>query len=221
MPSGLKLDTLLIHGGGRAPVQRGRPTSDPIVQSTAFAYDTAEALADVFAGTAPGHVYSRISNPTVLAFERRVAALEQGLGAQACASGMAAITAVVMALCAQDDEIVAAPDLFGGTRSLLDTTLGRFGVRARFVSMHDLDAVREAIGPRTRMVFVETISNPKLAVADIAALAAIANDKGVPLVVDSTVTTPILVQPVTLFASLSNQNSLKLPDRLVKVVVNN
>jgi O-acetylhomoserine (thiol)-lyase len=197
----LHLNTRLIHGAYEAEPVTGA-TVPPVFQSTAFAYDTAEELEAVFAGREAGYVYSRIANPTLTAFERRLTALEEGLGAVACASGMAAISATVLALAGQGDEIVSGHSLFGGTYSLFQQTLSRYGITTRFVETTDVAAYRAAINERTKLVFVETIGNPKLDVPDLAALAAVTCDHGVALAVDSTVTTPFLVQPKVLGADL-------------------
>jgi O-acetylhomoserine (thiol)-lyase len=172
------------------------------VQSTAFAYGSAEDIEAVFAGRDAGFVYSRIANPTVSAFEARITALEDGLGAIAVSSGMAAISSLALALAGSGEEIVAGSSLFGGTYSLFRHTLSRYGIGVRFVDPRNPAAFREAISDATRLVFVETIGNPKLDVPDVAAIAAITRERGVPLVVDSTVTTPLLVQPKRLGADL-------------------
>jgi O-acetylhomoserine (thiol)-lyase len=195
-----QLETKAIHGG-IDPDQTGA-TAEPIVQSTAFAYRCAEDIEAVFAGREAGYVYSRISNPTVSAFEARLTALEDGLGAIAVSSGMAAISSLALALAGSGDEIVAGSSLFGGTYSLFQHTLRRYGIGVRFVDPRSPAAFREAISDATRLVFVETIGNPKLDVPDVAAIAAITRERGVPLVVDSTVTTPALVQPKRLGADL-------------------
>jgi len=197
----LHLDTRLIHGGFE-PDEATGATALPIVQSTAFAYRSAEDLEAVFAGRDAGFVYSRIANPTVGAFEARLTSLEDGLGAIAVSSGMAAISSLVLALAGSGDEIVAGSSLFGGTYSLFRHTLSRYGIGVRFVDPTNPAAFREAIGDTTRLVFVETIGNPKLDVPDIAAIAAVTRERGVPLVVDSTVTTPLLIQPKRLGADL-------------------
>lgn len=197
----LHLETQLVQGR-YALDQAGEATAPPIVQSTAFAYGSAEALESVFAGREAGFVYSRIANPTVSAFEARIAALEDGLGAMAVSSGMAAISSLALALAGSGEEIVAGSSLFGGTYSLFRHTLNRYGIGVRFVDPTNPAAVDDAINDATRLVFVETIGNPKLDVPDIAAIAAVTRKHGVPLVVDSTVTTPLLVQPKKLGADL-------------------
>jgi O-acetylhomoserine (thiol)-lyase len=194
-------DTQVLHGAFKPESETGA-TAIPIFQTASFAYATAEELEAVFAGREPGYVYSRISNPTVTQFERRLALLEDGLGAVACASGMAAISATVLALAGAGDEIVSGNSIFGGTYSLFRQTLGRTGITTRFVEATDVDAYRQAITDRTRLIFVETVGNPKLDVPDLAALAAVARETGVVLVVDNTLTTPLLLQPKTLGADL-------------------
>jgi len=188
------LETALIHSGSRPDESTGA-TSPPIAQSTAFAYGSAEDIEAVFAGRDAGFVYSRIANPTVADFELRMTVLEDGLAAIAVSSGMAAISALTLALVGSGDEIIAGSSVFGGTYSLFQHTLSHLGVRVRFIDPTRPEALREAISDATRMVFVETIGNPKLDVPDLMALAAIAHERGVPLVVDNTVTTPLLVQP--------------------------
>ena len=185
--------TRLVHGGVH-PDHHGGATSTPIYQSAAFAFATAEELEGVFAGRAPGHIYSRISNPTVSAFEERVTLLEQGRGSVAAASGMAAVTTVVMALASQGDEVVASASLFGGTLHLFDELLSRYGVSTRYVDCTDLGAVRGALSDRTALIYAECLANPKLDVPDLDALAALARERGIPLVVDGTLTTPYLVR---------------------------
>lgn len=199
--SGWRQATRLIHSGFGPDATTGA-TALPIVQSTAFAYPSAEALESVFAGRDAGYVYSRMGNPTVGAFEARITALEDGLGAIAVSSGMAAISTLVLALTCSGDEIVAGNSLFGGTYSLFRDTLAQYGIRVRFADPTHPAALRDAITGKTRLVFVETVGNPSLDVPDLSAIAAITRERGVPLVVDSTVTTPLLIQPKRLGADL-------------------
>jgi O-acetylhomoserine (thiol)-lyase len=194
-------DTLLLHGA-YAPDDGTGATVTGIAQSASFAYETAEGLEDVFAGRAPGFVYSRIANPTVAQFERRMTALEDGRGSLACASGMAAISAAVLGLAGAGDEIISGNSVFGGTYSLFKKTLARTGITTRFVEATEVDAYRRAITDRTKLIFVETIGNPKLDVPDLAAIAAVAREHGVVLAVDNTVTTPVLLRPKMLGADL-------------------
>lgn len=197
----MHIDTTLLHGANDPEEQTGA-TSFPLYQSTSFAYESAEKLEAVFAGRAPGYVYSRINNPTLDRFERRMTALEDGLAAVSCASGMAAVSTTALALAGAGDEIVCGSSIFGGTFSLFSHTLVRYGITTRFVETTDVDAYRAAVTDRTRLIFVETIGNPKLDVPNIAALSAVAREVGVVLVVDNTVTTPILCRPKELGADL-------------------
>jgi O-acetylhomoserine (thiol)-lyase len=199
--SALHPDTQVLHGAFKPEAETGA-TAAPIFQTASFAYATAEELEAVFAGREPGYVYSRISNPTVTQFERRMTVLENGFGALACASGMAAISATVLALAGTGDEIVSGNSIFGGTYSLFHQTLSRTGITTRFVEATDVKAYRQAITDRTKLIFVESIGNPKLDVPDLAAIAAVAREKGVVLVVDNTLPTPLLLQPKTLGADI-------------------
>lgn len=200
MEKQLRFDSMLIHGG-EEPGPAGA-TSIPIVQSSSFAYATAEGLEDVFRGRAIGQVYTRIGNPTTEALEKRLALLEGGGSAIATASGMAAITTAVLTILRAGDEILSSSSLFGGTFSLFRDTLSNYGISARFVDPLDLDGFRGAINERTRLLFVETIGNPKLDVPDVPALARIARQAGIPLMVDSTVSTPYLATGVQLEADI-------------------
>jgi len=196
----LRFDSLLVHGG--LETGPAGATSVPIVQSSSFAYETAEGLEDVFRGRAVGQVYTRLGNPTTEALERRLAILEGGGAAIATASGMAAITTAVLTILRAGDEILSSSSLFGGTFSLFRDTLSNYGITARFVDPLDLDGFRSAINERTRLLFVETIGNPKLDVPDVPALARIAHGAGIPIMVDSTVSTPYLASGAQLEADI-------------------
>jgi len=195
-----RFETLLIHGGMEAGPAGA--TTVPIVQSSSFAHATAEDLEDVFRGRKVGQVYSRIGNPTTESLERRLALLEGGIAAIATASGMAAITTAVMTIVRGGDEILASSSLFGGTFSLFRDTLSNFGITARFADPTDMAALRNCINDRTRLIFVETIGNPKMDVPDIAAISVIAKEAGIPLMVDATVTTPCLARARELGADI-------------------
>lgn len=190
----MDIETLALHAGYLPDAQTGASVT-PIYQSAAYAYATSEDLANAFTGRGPGYVYSRISNPTSTALERRLAELEGGIGCLVCASGMAAIASVTMGLTRAGDHIVAANGIFGGTVSLFAKTLSRFGVETTFVDAGDPAAFSDAIKPNTRLVFVETITNPRMDVPDLPAIAELAHAAGIPFVVDSTATTPVLVRP--------------------------
>jgi O-acetylhomoserine (thiol)-lyase len=205
--SPLHFDSLLVHGGSEAGPAGA--TAVPIVQSSSFAYASAEGLEDVFRGRAIGQVYTRIGNPTTEALEKRLALLEGGGAAIATASGMAAITTAVMTIVQSGDEILASSSLFGGTFSLFRDTLSNYGITARFVNPLDLAAVAAGVNERTKLLFVETIGNPKLDVPDIPALADIAHAAGIPLLVDSTVTTPYLASGTALQADILTYSTSK------------
>ncbi len=200
MNNTLRFESLLVHGGLEAGPAGS--TSVPIVQSSSFAYESAEGLEDVFRGRAVGQVYTRLGNPTTEALEKRLALLDGGGAALATASGMAAITTAVLTILRAGDEILSSSSLFGGTFSLFRDTLSNYGISVRFVDPLDLKGMKNAINERTRLLFVETIGNPKLDVPDIPALAQIAHDAGIPLLVDSTVTTPYLATGAQLDADI-------------------
>ncbi len=202
-----RFDTLLIHGGS-IPGPAGA-TSVPIVQSSSYAYEKAEELEDVFRGRAVGQVYTRIGNPTTEALEKRLALLEGGGTAIATASGMAAITTAVLTILRAGDEILASSSLFGGTFSLFRDTLSNYGITTHFVDPLDLSAVAAGVNERTRLLFVETIGNPKLDVPDIPALADIAHAAGIPILVDSTVSTPWLATGAQLGADILTYSTSK------------
>ncbi len=196
----LRLETLLIHGGTEPGP--GGATTVPIVQSSSFAHATAEDLEDIFRGRKVGQVYTRVGNPTTESLEKRLALLEGGIAAIATASGMAAITTAVMTIVRAGDEILSSSSLFGGTFSLFRDTLANYGIASRFVDPTDIGAMKAAVNERTRLIFVETIGNPKMDVPDIGAISDVAREAGVPLMVDATVTTPYLARARELGADI-------------------
>ena len=187
--------TRAVHAGGRPDPTTGA-RAVPIYQTSSFVFGDTHEAADLFALQTYGHVYSRMSNPTVAAFEERIATLEGGLGGIGTSSGQAAEFLTFAALAGQGDHIVASAQLYGGTRTLLEVTLARFGVETTFLPSPEPDAVAAAIGPHTKAVYVETIANPSGMIPDLAALADVAHAHGVPLVVDSTIATPYLCRPI-------------------------
>ena len=189
----MKQDTITIHGG-QSSNETGSSVT-PVYQSAAFAYASAQELADVFAGRMPGYVYSRIANPTSVALEQRLAELEGGIGCITTSSGMAAIASVAMGLLRAGDEIVSASGIFGGTVSLFSNTLSRFGIKTTFLQNNDAEELGKVITERTRFIFAETISNPAMDVPDIEKFAEIANKHNIVLIADSTATTPVLIKP--------------------------
>jgi O-acetylhomoserine (thiol)-lyase len=186
-----EFQTRAIHAGIDPESAQGS-TVTPIYESAAFAYDSAEELSEVFEGRRPGHVYSRISNPTVMAFEQRMNSLEDGAGALATSSGMAAITTTLLTLLNAGDVIAAGKSLFGGTLLLLRRVLSRFGIESRFFDPCSAQELEHALTANPKAIYVETIGNPKLDVPDFRVLSAAAKRRGIPLLVDSTLTTPFL-----------------------------
>lgn len=195
----MKFETALLHGN-YAPDPTTGSTLSALWQSTSFASQTAETLEEVFSGKKPGYLYSRVANPTVASFEKRIAFLEEGQGAIACNSGMAALSAAFLNFLRPGDEILASSGIFGGTNDLFEDFRG-FDIHTVYVpgSTEDFE---KAITDKTAAVFVESIGNPCLDVPDIKALAAICTAHGLPLVVDSTMATPYLYRPLTLGAAI-------------------
>ena len=190
----MRAETLAIHGGFAGDRSTGA-TATPIYQTVSYAHKTARGLADVFDGKAPGYIYTRIANPTATALEARLTDLEGGIGAIATASGMAAISSVILALVRTGDRIVAATGIFGGTVALFANILAKFGVETVYVDAADTANFAAAVDDRTKLIFVETIANPRMDVPDLPAVAEVAHQAGIPLVVDNTLTTPILIRP--------------------------
>ena len=188
-------ETLAIHAG-QVPDAATGARALPIYQTTSFVFDSAEHAAALFNLQTFGNVYSRLSNPTVAALEERVAALEGGRAGLASASGMAAETMALTTLLQAGDHVVAAAALYGGTVSLLAVNLRKFGIECTFVDASDVSAVAAAMQPNTRAVFAESLGNPSLQVLDIAAVAEVAHAHGVPLMVDNTVASPFLCNPI-------------------------
>jgi O-acetylhomoserine (thiol)-lyase len=207
-PKHLKFATLSLHAGQHPdPVTGARAT--PIYQSTSYVFPDVEYAASLFNLERAGHIYSRISNPTVAVFEERMAALEGGVGTIATASGQAAMSLAVMTLMGAGGHIVASRNIYGGTHNLFVHTLPRFGITTTFVDPRDPDAFKAAIRDETRLVFAETIGNPGLEVLDIAAVAAVAHDAGLPLLVDATFSTPVLLHPFEHGADLIMHSATK------------
>ncbi|GAB4397800.1 MAG: O-acetylhomoserine aminocarboxypropyltransferase [Rhodoferax sp.] len=201
-------DTLALHAGA-APDPATGARAVPIYQSTSFVFESSEHAQSLFNLERAGHVYSRISNPTNAVLEQRMAALEGGIGALSVASGQAALHLCIATLMGAGSHIVASGALYGGSHNLLHYTLRRFGIETTFVQPGDLDGWRAALRPNTRLLFGETVGNPGLDVLDIPAVAQIAHDAGVPLLVDSTLTTPWLMQPLALGADLVYHSATK------------
>ena len=187
-------ETKAIHGG-----QESDPTTGaravPIYQTTSYAFRNTEHAASLFALREPGNIYTRIMNPTNAVFEKRMALLEGGVGAVATASGQAAETIAILNIVRSGDEIVSANSLYGGTYTLFSSTFTKLGIKVKFVDPSDLSNFGNAITPRTRAVYAESLGNPKLDTLDFTAVSKIAHEAGVPLIVDNTVPTPYLLNP--------------------------
>ncbi|GMV46183.1 MAG: O-acetylhomoserine (thiol)-lyase [Pseudomonadota bacterium] len=201
-------DTLAVHAGA-APDPATGARAVPIHLSTSFVFEDSEHAASLFNMERSGHVYARLSNPTNAVLEERMAALEGGVGAIATASGQAALHLVIATLAGAGHHIVASRALYGGSHNLLAYALPRFGIETSFVAPGDLDAWRAAIRPQTRLLFGETLGNPGLEVLDIPAVSAIAHAAGLPLLVDSTFTTPWLLRPFEHGADLVMHSATK------------
>lgn len=195
-----KFATRLLHEAF-PPDRATGATTAPLYQTTAFARETAEDMANIFVGRKPGFVYTRVGNPTLSSLEQRVAALEGGLGAMSFASGMAAVSMSILNILGAGDELVASGSLFGGTSSLF-RELASYGVVVRYAENNQPEAFAACLTERTKLIYTETIGNPKLDVADIGAISEVAHAHGLPLFVDSTVTTPYLVRPLSLGADV-------------------
>lgn len=196
----MKFNTLLLHGDYQGDRSTGA-TWTPVYQSSAFAHESAEQLERIFHNQAPGFSYTRINNPTIEAFEKRITVLEGGIASVACASGMAALFNAFMNILRTGDEIVSSASLYGGSIDLF-RDLEAFGITTHYVENNNLDAFAEATNERTRLYFAETIGNPRLDVTDIKPLAELAHQNGVPLIMDNTVATSYLLKPITLGADI-------------------
>lgn len=200
--------TRALHAGSRPDPHTGA-RAVPIYQSTSFVFEDTQDAADLFALQKFGTIYTRISNPTIAAFEERIASLEGGIGGVACASGQAAEYLVMTALAGAGDNIVANSSLYGGTVTQFDVTLRRLGIDTRFVNTNDVAEVRAAIDKDTKAVFTEIIANPSGEVADLEPLSIVTKAAGVPLVVDNTFATPFLCRPVEWGADIVVQSATK------------
>ncbi|MGP9810428.1 O-acetylhomoserine aminocarboxypropyltransferase [Rhodopseudomonas sp. NSM] len=201
-------ETLSLHAGQHPdPLTGSRAV--PIYQTTSYVFQDTDHAAALFNMERPGHLYTRISNPTTAVLEERIAALESGVGAVATASGMAALHLAIATLLNAGDHIVASSSLYGGTINLLAHTLPRFGITTSFVKPRDHDGLRAALKPNTRLMIGETIGNPGLEVLDIPKVAAIAHDAKIPLLIDNTFATPYLSKPIELGADIVMHSATK------------
>lgn len=190
----LQPETLLLHGGQETDATGSRAV--PIYRTTSYVFKDSEHARKLFALEEPGNIYTRIMNPTLDVFEKRVAQLEGGTAAVALSSGMAAIAFSIFNIASAGDEILAATDLYGGTYNLFSLTIPRYGINVKFVDPKDPENFRKAITPKTKAIFAEVIGNPSLHILDTEAIAKVAHENGIPLIVDSTFATPCLNKPI-------------------------
>ncbi len=189
-------ETLSLHAGQETADSATNARAVPIYQTSSYVFDSPEHAANLFALKQFGNIYTRIMNPTQDAFERRIAALEGGVGALATSSGQAAETLAILNIAGAGDEIVSSASLYGGTYNLFHYTLPRLGITVRFVDGRNPDNFRAAINERTKAIYAETLGNPRLDTLDISAAADVAHEHGLPLILDNTVPTPYLIQPL-------------------------
>jgi O-acetylhomoserine (thiol)-lyase len=199
---------LAVHAG-QSPDPATGARAVPIYQTASYVFPDTDTAAALFNMETPGHVYSRLSNPTVAVLEERIASLEGGVGAIATASGQAALHLALVTLMGKGGHVVASASLYGGSHNLLAYTLPRFGITTTFVPTRDIDAWRAAVRPETRLLFGESVGNPSIDVLDIPAVAAVARDHRIPLLVDATVTTPALGRPFDQGADLVMHSATK------------
>ena len=205
------IDTIAIHAGYQPG--NSEPRALPIYQSTTFNYNSVDEVAGLFDLTAECHMYSRISNPTCEFVEKKIAAMEGGVGAILTSSGQMATLISVLNLCSCGDHIVSSAAIYGGTVNLLSFTLKRFGIDATFVSPRaSVDEIRAAVQPNTKLVFGETVANPALAVLDIEAFATAAHAEGLPLIIDNTFPTPVFCRPIEWGADIVVHSTTKYMD---------
>ena len=203
----MRFNTAVLHEG-RGEKDRYGATLPPVYQSSAFEQGTALQLEKIFANKQPGYCYTRVANPTVTEFERRITRLENGLASVACASGMAALTNAILNILQAGDEIVTSASLYGGTIDLF-RDLEAFGIHTKYVENNNWEEFNEAINERTRLIFAETIGNPGLDVTDIAKLAALTHAHELPLIIDNTTATSYLIRPLELGADIVINSSSK------------
>ena len=203
----MEFNTIALHGGQEVDSTHSRAL--PIYQTSSYLFDSTEHAANVFALKEAGNIYTRLGNPTTDVLEKRVAMLEGGIGALAVASGSAAITYAVLNIAKSGDEIVSSTALYGGTHNLFAHTLERFGIKTIFVSSEDPIDYEKAITDKTKLIFAETVGNPKLGVLDIENLAKVAHKHNIPLIVDNTIPTPYLLRPIEFGADIVVHSATK------------
>ena len=207
-PNYLKFDTLSLHAGQQPDPATGA-RAVPIYQTTSYVFEDTEHAASLFNLERAGHIYSRISNPTTAVLEERLAALEGGVGAVCTASGQAALHLAIATLMGSGGHIVSSSAIYGGSHNMFMHTLPRFGIETSFVHPRDIDGIRNAIRAETRLMFAETVGNPGLEVLDLPAVAEVAHEAAIPLMIDATFTTPYLCRPFDLGADLIMHSATK------------
>jgi len=190
----LKIETLALHGGQEPDPATGS-RAVPIYQTTSYQFKSSDHAAALFGLTEFGNIYTRLMNPTTDVFEKRVSSLDGGVGALATASGSAAITLALLNIAQAGDEIVSADNLYGGTYNLFHYTFARLGINVRFVRSNDLEAIQNAITPKTKAIYAESIGNPKLDIADLEGISGVAHKNGIPFILDNTVS-PYILRPI-------------------------
>lgn len=204
-----KFDTLQVHAGQEQPDSATGARAVPIYLTSSYVFRNSQHAADRFGLRDPGNIYSRLTNPTTEIFEKRMAALDGGVGSLATASGLAAITYAILSLAVGGDNIVAYENSYGGTFNVLSHTLPEYGVTTTWVKPNDFEAVEKAINDRTKAIYAETLGNPNSDVADIETLAKIAHAHKIPLVVDATFTPPSVIRPIEYGADIVVQSATK------------
>lgn len=204
----MEFDTLAIHGGQEVD-SAVKSRAVPIYQTTSYVFEDSQDAADLFGLKKFGNIYTRIMNPTTNVLEKRISLLEGGIGALATASGQAAITYAVLNIAKPGDEIVSSSALYGGTYNLFAFTLARLGITVKFVESDNPEDFNKAISDKTRLIYTESIGNPKLNIADIEKLAEIAHKHNIPLIVDNTVPTPYLLKPIEYGADIVVHSATK------------
>lgn len=203
----MEFSTIALHGGQEVDPTHSRAL--PIYQTSSYIFDSTKHAADIFALKEDGNIYTRLGNPTTAVLEKRVAMLEGGVGAVAFASGSAAVTASILTIAKTGDEIISSTALYGGTHNLFEHTLKRFGIKTIFVSSDNPKDYENAISEKTKLIYAETVGNPKLGVLDIENLAKIAHNHNIPLIVDNTIPTPYLLRPFEFGADIVVHSATK------------
>ncbi|MGI6686562.1 MAG: homocysteine synthase [Bacillota bacterium] len=203
-----KFDTLQVHAGQTADPTTGS-RAVPIYQTTSYVFRDAEHASKLFSLEESGNIYTRIMNPTTDVFEQRIAALEGGVGALALASGSAAVTYAILNIAGAGDEIISASTLYGGTYNLFANTLPRLGIKTIFVDPDEPENFRQAVNEKTKAIYIETLGNPGINITDIEAVAAIAHENGIPLIIDNTFGTPYLIRPIEFGADIVIHSATK------------